>query len=814
MENEGKGLGYECVIFYINFDLDMNMIIQNIKVAWRNLMKYKLQTAINVLSIAVGIVTLSLTQSVLRSFRLPVISGESYFERAYEVSFKQISDKDAGDVKVPHDLLRSLKENGVLKSAEMVTAPNGFRVAILADFHLADSTIRKGFISGCPIDADYASYAGYRSAITGKKIRSLKSGEGIISSKFAESKFPDRNPIGAVQLVTSIGQPIPVTIVDVYESLPYSDAYYDANILLYCIGEDIEVYDSDDYFYAKWINVVLKDGYSPQQLQLEIDHIATPMGLKSKLSKVADREEFSFLSKIHIMITIVGALILLAAVIGFMRIEIQLIAIRRRELTLRVVNGATRRNLLGQIFLEILIPIVSAVSLALLLGILLEDFMNMNLIELFSERAFEIKGLWRYSLLTGAALTSICTLIVWVSLIRFRNTGIGLAVNLRRSRNHLFRNIMLGLQIAISMVFVCSTFLIINAGNWILKASNVPDKDSNYKEWLSLKPGDVSQPERLVEEISRLGNLDRIVLWGNEYLRVMEVGESSEAMERLDGRQWFRTFCANDTTVISLMDIDVTWLNRNVDRSDCILIGEDLYVTFKELGLLKNGSLRLDIRFDVKVTLPIAGIIRSIPYETDKKSLIAIHPVWETTVAQYLIIPRTGKGRALFSDVNATIRDLEPQVMDTILFYYRDEMNNMPGLVETIRTGGWILSLVSLLICAMSIFSSIALDTRSRKKEIAIRKVNGAKSYDIYRMFGRVYVWLIIASLVISIPVCIIFNDLLKRIMQDNVPNAVLSPLWAIVLGCLTVITLIFTIVFWQINSVMRVNPAKIIAKE
>lgn len=157
----------------------MNKFIHNIKVAWRNLMKYKLQTAINVLSIAVGIVTLSLTQSVLRSFRIPVISGESYFERAYDVSFKPVNDENAEDVEVPHNLLRSLKENGVLKSAEMITAPSGFLVAIRADFHLSDSTVHKGSISGFPTDADYAAYSGYRSAITGKKIRSLKSGEAI-----------------------------------------------------------------------------------------------------------------------------------------------------------------------------------------------------------------------------------------------------------------------------------------------------------------------------------------------------------------------------------------------------------------------------------------------------------------------------------------------------------------------------------------------------------------------------------------------------------------------------------------------------------
>ena len=41
------------------------MIYHNLKVALRNLLKYKLQTFISVLSIAVGIVTLAFTHAAL-----------------------------------------------------------------------------------------------------------------------------------------------------------------------------------------------------------------------------------------------------------------------------------------------------------------------------------------------------------------------------------------------------------------------------------------------------------------------------------------------------------------------------------------------------------------------------------------------------------------------------------------------------------------------------------------------------------------------------------------------------------------------------
>ena len=49
------------------------MILHNLKVASRNLMKYKLQTLISVVSIAIGIVTLSFAHSALLNFMLSAI---------------------------------------------------------------------------------------------------------------------------------------------------------------------------------------------------------------------------------------------------------------------------------------------------------------------------------------------------------------------------------------------------------------------------------------------------------------------------------------------------------------------------------------------------------------------------------------------------------------------------------------------------------------------------------------------------------------------------------------------------------------------
>ncbi|MDE6290866.1 MAG: hypothetical protein K2M16_04985, partial [Muribaculaceae bacterium] len=74
----------------------MNKILHNLKVGLRNMEKYKLQTLINVLSIAVGILTVSLAHSYLSGIKLNALYDLPFIERIYNVTFKKaISGEDA-----------------------------------------------------------------------------------------------------------------------------------------------------------------------------------------------------------------------------------------------------------------------------------------------------------------------------------------------------------------------------------------------------------------------------------------------------------------------------------------------------------------------------------------------------------------------------------------------------------------------------------------------------------------------------------------------------------------------------------------------
>lgn len=795
----------------------MNMIFQNLKVAFRNLMKYKVQTLLSIVSIAIGIVTLSLAFSVMTRFRLPSLYSQPHKDRSYEVWVKNTeSDKY---VSISYDAFKAIKQNGGPRSAERIAMLNGTTTFPEVEFHLMDSTIRKGKISGQYLDPEYIEYDGLRSAITGEKIRRLKKGEAIISENFAKELFQDANPVGAIQTLSNYTQPFPVTIVDVHEEVSFHDPFYKSrgrflmsiedNAEDYTPGEFDNLYISIDNMY-----VVLKEGSTVNQLEAEINSRIKSLGLQVELRNALNDKDMNRLIAIHILVYIIGSLLLVAAIIGFLRMQIQLFWMRRREISLRIVNGSKRIQLFWLLVTEVVITIIVSIGLSIILGYILEDFLSRNL-GMFMYYQLIIRNLWIYSVATGGVLFLICGMVAWIVIQRVCNSRQGLARSMRRSRSHLFRNAMLGIQIAICIIFVSTTFILINGGRKTLEAYNVPENNEMYKEFLYLMPWESSQPQRFVEEIDSIPELDKMIMGTIGHYSFKEVEENPEAREKYRGRTFMKEYISNDTTFLSLMGIEVEWFNRDIDRNNCILIGEDYYREFKELGLLDNNTLTMNRwRYPMEVNLPVAGIIKKVPYDNDTKSFVIIYSPYNKFDEGYILIPKSGKSKVVESKVKEIYESIDPGNLATVYENYRSLRESDIDSVEAFTALGWILGIVSLIICAMSIFSTILLDTRSRRKEVAIRKVNGAKSKDIYRIFCRVYVLLLVLATILAVPVCVMFNRYAENYVNTHQLDLSFSPFWPIVIGISIVVVLIFAIVGWQTHRVLQVDPAKIISKE
>ena len=255
--------------------------------------------------------------------------------------------------------------------------------------------------------------------------------------------------------------------------------------------------------------------------------------------------------------------------------------------------------------------------------------------------------------------------------------------------------------------------------------------------------------------------------------------------------------------LLKFMNIDVKWLPGNADRSRFVLLNESTYRRYKELDIIHNGMLKMQTDY------PVAGTFSFLPYDRIGGSAIIIDKEAMQN-SDYIMVPKKGRYDELNAEANALVNRMYPAVRRSIVHNLRDNMSVDAFILDCIRSTAMILSIVSLIVCAMGIYSSVALDTRGRRKEMAIRKINGAKTRNIALIFGKTYIIAIALASVINISTPLMIANIVKGTLNKPQQSAIIS----LLLGILIVAAVTFIIVFRHIRSAMKVNPAEEIAKE
>ncbi len=466
----------------------MNMLLHNLKVALRNILKYKVQTLGSILSLAIGMVTLATVHSFLQNFRMASINHEPYYDRVYNLRFDSIQKRQSeNSIRINGDIVRAVKANGGPRCIEQGPyAPNGMLTGGWAEFTLSGKTRRKMQLDAVPLDRNYPNFVGIRSAITGEKIKVLGPHDAIINEKQAKQIFGDKNPVGAsIRLTKSYGN-YQLRLVDVYQDLSLTELNMSSSALFYspCELEDMD----SDQFFAVNLYVVLKEGCTPQQLKAEVNGRLKPLGLKVKTEKLKDRlsEEYSSVAIACSITYLIGSLILLAAIIGFLRMQTQLFWMRRREISLRITNGATRLQLFSMFATEVVVIVLVAYFVAVLMGSWICDYLARPQFAEITSELGTISHLYLYSLVIGLVVMMLCLAIIWIVLSRICKHTQALESGMRRSHNHWFRNTMLGVQVMISMFFLGVTFCLLCWVGKMADFNHIPDDERAYKQSLFL----------------------------------------------------------------------------------------------------------------------------------------------------------------------------------------------------------------------------------------------------------------------------------------------------------------------------------------
>ena len=794
------------------------MLLHNLKVALRNILKYKVQTLGSILSLAIGMVMLAVVHSFLQNFRMASINHEPYYDRVYNLRFDSIQKRQSDNsIRINGDIVRAVKANGGPRCIEQGPyAPNGMLTGGWAEFTLNGKTRRKMQLDAVPLDRNYPNFVGIRSAITGEKIKVLGPHDAIINEKQAKQIFGDKNPVGAsIRLSKDYGI-YQLRLVDVYQDLSLTEQ--NSSALFY---SPWELEDMDlNQFYAVALYVVLKEGCTPQQLKAEVNSRLKPLGLKVKTEKLKDRlsEEYSTVAIACSITYLIGSLILLAAIIGFLRMQTQLFWMRRREISLRITNGATRLQLFSMFATEVVVIVLGAYFVAVLMGSWICDYLARPQFAEITSELGTISHLYLYSLVIGLVVMMLCLAIIWIVLSRICKHTQALESGMRRSHNHWFRNTMLGVQVMISMFFLGVTFCLLCWVGKMAEFNHIPDDERAYEQSLFLQTNAAENGQRLRDKLIHLPQVERWMPYSWGFWKVNELAENEEFSKAAwQGDPYasynnVTNYCfriTSDTSYLDFFKIKVNWKPK-ANRKKCILVNEELYKYMRQYHVAPNDILTVD-EMD---SYQIAGTFQSIPYQgsmkTDIYSFIVIDPKEAYDAKHYILVAKPGEYKEMQVAVDRMIQKLEPAVVKPMSSNLRDYMARSMFALEILQNIAWILAIVSLAICLISIFSTVMLDTQTRKKEVAIRKVNGALTKDITKLFGRTYLVITLIAMVFAVVAILLFHIVLSQMFN----MVEINPVFPIILSVVIVVGFIAVIIACQVRKIMKVDPSEILAKE
>ena len=164
--------------------------------------------------------------------------------------------------------------------------------------------------------------------------------------------------------------------------------------------------------------------------------------------------------------------------------------------------------------------------------------------------------------------------------------------------------------------------------------------------------------------------------------------------------------------------------------------------------------------------------------------------------------------RTVTDKVISTIRKYVPETLPLAIRKLTDTAKTYESTIMMLSYGIFIMAIISLVVVVLSIYSAISMDTISRQKEVAIRKINGATPRVIAWLFGKTYVitYLIVSAIIFPLGRLIV-------ITAFDEFNSIYKYHWLIVIF-LGMALLIFLVTAFKIWQIMHVNPATIIKKE
>lgn len=764
------------------------MILHYLKTALRNLMKYKMHSLISVICLAIGITCFSLVNYFINT----VTHDDDLPDNEQRIGLFLVSEENGTTShfkQEDYEYLESQKVEGMgqlvatsyLKEAEVTAvSKDGLEQPFIINYKCVSSSFFQyknlNPVSGritfdapdeVVVSRDFAHRAFGKEDAAGKIIQ-LESIDGN-----NQKKVKDYRIAGVVDCEYMLkGE-----LTDCY--FPLSMNPYTILLVSSTVRSDIKIKD-------------LNTGLEKIKWGHGTTNVSASAYLQSNRDTAITAMSFRFLS----------SLILLSGLINFLKFIIQMFYNRQRELVLRKCIGSDNRGLFYLLFSETLWMI----SVAFMLSIAVTEI-SVSLANVYIPKEdaihFDLTIIYISQLYLYVFLLVVCISVILYPVYKLRKLNIvNSYVDIKK--RHVFRNVMISVQLAISIFFVGGVFGTVFLFHEIFKESYSSLSSEEEKRVISMSVNSIRMRENMDAILSDIAQLPEIEdrtsisfsidLWTLIYMSYSYDGKQKGNVNIMQGNPNYFEFFK--------IPVDGKIVGNN--EESMVYVSERFKEQLINDGI--EGSVTLNDR-----EYQIAGTYRALYKEIPQKDLCGSVFVVNPSVSTYYF--KTSESASVektIKKITEVCRRYVPETLPLDIREISDTRQTTMGTVGLMQNAFILLAVVSLLLVIFSIYSAITMDAVNRQKEVAIRKINGAKPKTIALLFGKVYLIIYVPAFCIVLPILkLLFSEIEVEFGVHGIYSWDKCLLLFLAFGLL-----VFSVIAHRIYKVMHLNPADIIKKE
>ena len=799
------------------------------KIAFRNMLKYKGFSLINITGLALGMACSLLILLYVQ----------------YELSYDQFN-KDADDIyriewidsspqtRTPYPLAQAMVRDfpEVLDAVTIsplwgpgLTRPTfsvryGDKLFDETEFYGADTSFFKMFT--CPL-------------LLGDEKTALQTIGGIvISERVAHKYFGNENPLGK-QMIFNENSDAGLLVTGVMKNIPGNSHFHFDFLLSY---KTLIQYESAESNYYTWDDfghynyIKLKHGTDPKLVEAKIpdwsnQYIEWNIGTLESMKKGTIGLKLRRLTDIHLYSNIkweleangdityvyvflsAAFLILLIACINFVNLTIARAMKRSKEIGIRKVIGAERKQLFGQFFGETFLSSLAALLVAVVLIIVFMPYFSN-----FIGRNISLSTLVENNFLFQLLIIAFVSTIIAGSYPALFLSGMD-PVNILKGQKQSGSKIEILSKGLVVFQFVVSVMLIIGAGVVSSQLDFLSNKNLGFsKDHVLVVPIKSEEMRKKYFEVKSELKKHQSVISATAVSNVpgQNFNRNDIQWESEEHRLWVSELYA-DEDLIETLGIEMKEgrsFSRefSTDQRSSFILNETAAIYFNWDSAVDKEIEWLGDNYQIKGR--IIGVVKDFHFRSlhDKIEPLLIQIVPDNF--NYMLIKISS------TNVSQTISEIEKEwrVFDNsheFDYSFLDEnMNKQYASEQQMKNIFSYFTAIGIFIACMGLFGLSVLNIQRKIKEIGIRKALGASVPSVLKLILNEYVKMVLIANIIAWPVAYYFmQNWLQKFAYKTDINLIIFFGSGIVVLIVTVATVLI-----QAVKAAYINPVDSLKEE